>query len=335
MKFSFLENCLLVLNGFFLVFQLMLMGSTPSLFDFSILNLFIPIVVLVNLCLFCYWLLKMKWPFLLFMGAFLIGYGEWTLLYQFPNKTVRKSSATFSVMSYNVRLFNKYRWIDSAEVPTSIEQLIQEEKPDVVCLQEYSRSEAPRLDEYEYTYIQPSREMGKSPLAIYSKFPILDQGYIDFEASSNSGAFVDVSFRNKRLRVYNLHLESFRIDAEDSLFSNPNSAALQLKFDEVFRKQLTQIDQFNEVESLNDFPSVVCTDLNNTQFSKAYKALSADRNDAFTLAGKGLGETFYFSSFPLRIDFIFTHKDFKVNSFEVVKETLSDHYPIITHLGWD
>mgnify|MGYP006085103821 FL=1 len=335
MKFNFVENCLLAFNGFLLVFQLMLMGSIPSLFNFSILNLFIPVVVLVNLFLFCYWLMKMKWPFLLFMGAFLIGYGEWSLLYQFPNNTVRKSSSTFSVMSYNVRLFNKYRWIDSSTIATSIEDLILEKDPDVLCLQEYSRSEAPRLDAYDYKYIQPSREMGKSPLAIYSKFPILDQGYIDFEASTNSGAFVDVSFRNKRLRVYNLHLESFRINAEDSLFSNPNSEALQLKFDEVFRKQLTQIDQFNAVESVNDFPSIVCTDLNNTQFSKAYKALSKDRNDAFAIAGKGLGETFYFASFPLRIDFIFTHKDFKVNTFEVIKENFSDHYPIITHLGWD
>ena len=335
MKFNFVEKCLLAFNGFLLVFQLMLMGSIPSLFNFSILNLFIPVVVLVNLFLFCYWLMKMKWPFLLFMLAFLIGYGEWNLLYQFPKNTVRKSSSTFSVMSYNVRLFNKYRWIDSSTIPTSIEDLILEKDPDVLCLQEYSRSEAPRLDAYDYKYIQPSREMGKSPLAIYSKFPILDQGYIDFEASTNSGAFVDVSFRNKRLRVYNLHLESFRINAEDSLFSNPNSEALQLKFDEVFRKQLTQIDQFNAAESVNDFPSIVCTDLNNTQFSKAYKALSEDRNDAFAIAGKGLGETFYFSSFPLRIDFIFTHKDFKINTFEVIKENFSDHYPIITHLGWD
>jgi len=335
MKFSFIENCMLALNGCLLVFQLMLMGSIPSFFNFSIFNLFIPVVVLFNLIFFCYWVMKMKWPFLLFMGAFLIGYSEWNLLYKFPNNTVRKSSSTFSVMSYNVRLFNKYRWIDSSSIPASIEDLIRVKNPDVLCLQEYSRSEAPRLDAYDYKYIQPSREMGKSPLAIYSKFPILDQGYIDFEASTNSGAFIDISFRNKRLRVYNLHLESFRINAEDSLFSNPNSEALQLKFDEVFRKQLTQIDQFNTVEAVNDFPSIVCTDLNNTQFSKAYKALSVDRNDAFTLAGKGLGETFYFASFPLRIDFIFTHKDFKVNAFEVAKENFSDHYPIIAHLGWD
>ena len=125
MKFSFIENCLLALNGCLLVFQLMLMGSIPSFFNFSIINLFIPVVVLFNLIFFCYWVMKMKWPFLLFMGAFLIGYSEWNLLYKFPNNTVRKSSSTFSVMSYNVRLFNKYRWIDSSSIPASIEDLIR------------------------------------------------------------------------------------------------------------------------------------------------------------------------------------------------------------------
>ena len=335
MKLSFFEQLLVVVNVFSLIFQLMLMGSIPSFFGFSILNLFVPLVVLLNLVLFSYWLLKMKWPFLLFMGAFLVGYGEWNLLYQFPKTAVRKSSTTLSVMSFNVRLFNAYDWINDPDISNKIEALIQEENPDVICFQEYSKTHAPRLDAYEYKYIQPSRSMGKSPLAIYSKFPILDQGYIDFDASTNSGAYVDLLFKQKRFRVYNLHFESFRINAKDSLFTNPNSDAIQVKFDEVFQKQLTQIEQFNGVENGNTYPSVVCTDLNNTQFSKAYKRLSNNRQDAFVAAGKGLGETFYFSSFPLRIDFIFSPEDFKVNEFKVIQEKYSDHYPILTRFAWD
>lgn len=335
MKLNFFENGLLLINGLTLIFQLMLMGSIPSLFSFSVLNLFIPIIVIINLLLFVYWVLKMKWPFLLFMGAFLIGYGEWNLLYQFPRNSIRKSSATFSVMSYNVRLFNKYQWIKGEDIPDKIQELIAENKPDVICFQEFNKTEAPQLEDYEHTYIQPNRSMGKSPMAIYSKFPILDYGYIDFEGSANSGAYVDLSFRGKRFRVYNLHLESFRINAEDSLFTNPDSSALQVKFETVFKKQLSQIEQFNQVESLSTYPSIICTDLNNTQFSKSYKALSENRKDAFVVSGKGIGETFKFSFFPLRIDFIFTHKDFKVNSFKVLKREYSDHYPIFTTLGWD
>ena len=335
MKLNVFEKLLLTFNTLFLVFQLMLMGSIPSFFDFSILNLFVPLVVLVNLLLFGYWVIKIKWPFLLFMGAFLIGYGEWNLLYQFPKNSIRKSSSSISVMSYNVRLFNKFNWIQGKDVSREITQMIQENNPDIICFQEYSKTGTPRLDAYDYRYIQPNRSMGKSPLAIYSKFPILDQGYIDFDNSTNSGVYVDLSFRQKRFRVYNLHFESFRINAEDSLFTNPNSAALKIKFDEVFLKQLNQIRQFDAVENNSDLPSILCTDLNNTQFSKTYKALAKGRKDAFAEAGKGLGETFYFSSFPLRIDFIFVEQEFKVNSFEVIEKRFSDHYPILTTLGWD
>ena len=163
----------------------------------------------------------------------------------------------------------------------------------------------------------------------------LDQGYIDFEASTNSGAYVDLFFRQKRFRVYNLYFESFRIDEKDSLFTNPDSEAIQLKFDEVFQKQLEQIGQFDALENTNSIPSIICTDLNNTQFSKAYKRLSTNRQDAFVSAGKGMGETFYFSSFPLRIDFIFSPKEFKVNEFKVLQEKYSDHYPIVAQFGWD
>ena len=119
----------------------MLMGSIPSIFGFSMLHLFVPLVVLFNLLFFLYWLLQMKWPFLLFMGAFLLGYGEWDLLYQFPKTEVHKSGSTIAVMSYNVRLFNQYRWIDRADIPEQIEQLIQEQQPDVICFQEFSKKQ--------------------------------------------------------------------------------------------------------------------------------------------------------------------------------------------------
>ena len=39
-----------------------------SFFGFSILNLFVPVVVLLNLLFFFYWLVKMKWPFYCLWG---------------------------------------------------------------------------------------------------------------------------------------------------------------------------------------------------------------------------------------------------------------------------
>lgn len=334
MKLNFFEYLLLLVNFLLLFFQLMLMGTFPSIFDFSVLNLFVPIVVLVNLFFFLYWLLKLKWPFLLFMLCFLMGYSQWGLLYQFPKNSLRKSSSSFTVMSYNVRLFNKYNWIKNIDVPSEIEDLISEEQPDIICFQEYSKTKSPRLEEYPFKYIQPSRAKGKSQLALFSKFPILNQGYISFEESSNGGAFIDVSYQGKKFRVYNLHLESLRINIQDSILSNPDSEAIQLKFNQVFKKQMKQIVVYEETNKMNDLPSIICTDLNNSQFSKIYERLAIEKQDAFTTAGKGLGTTFHFSFFPLRIDFIFADASFAINDFRSLDVKLSDHYPIISRLGW-
>jgi endonuclease/exonuclease/phosphatase family metal-dependent hydrolase len=335
MKLNLFQKLLLIFNVLTLLFQLMLMGSIPSLFDFSILNLFVPLVVIINIAFFLYWLLRSKWVFLLFMIAFLIGYGEWGLLYQFPRNLIHKSTDTFKVMTYNVRLFNKFDWIEGKDIPAEIKRFIDNEQPDIICFQEYSKSEAPKLPSYPYSYVQPIQSNGKSEIAIFSKFPINNTGYINFENSTNSGIFTDIQYRGKKARVYNLHLESLRINFKDTLITNRNSEGLQLKFNQVFKKQLDQIGQFEEIDKQNPFPSIVCTDLNNSQFSVIYRALKKDKNDVFKEAGTGLGTTFNFSFFPLRIDFILTDPIFKINGFKSYDNEFSDHLPIMTTLAWE
>lgn len=335
MNFSFFEKILIICNFFLLLFQLMLMGSIPSFFNFPTLNLLVPLLVLINIGFFIFWLLQIKWPFLIFLIAFLIGYSEWGLLYQFPRNLEKVSSDTFKVMSYNVRLFNRYNWISEIDVPKEIENFISKEQPDIICFQEYSKMEAPIFDSYPYRYIQPIVANNKSGIAILSKFPIINSGYIDFEESTNSGVFSDIKYKEKTIRVYNLHLESLHIDLKDTLITRANSHGLQLKLNEVFEKQLRQVNQFIKIDSKNKNPSIICTDLNNSQFSSVYKNLRQGRDDAFSEAGTGLGSTFHFYFFPLRIDFIFTDPAFKVNSFFSHEIDLSDHLPIITTLSWE
>ena len=202
-------------------------------------------------------------------------------------------------------------------------------------MQEYSRKEAPEFSSYLYRYIQPIQSNGKSGVAILSKFPIVNSGYINFDNSTNSGIFSDIEHRGKKARVYNLHLESLRIDFQDTLITRVNSEELQVKFNQVFKKQLKQIKQFQEIDIENNHPTIICTDLNNSQFSKIYRTLKENHLDTFVEAGTGLGTTFNFYFFPLRIDFIFTDPSFKVNTFNSYDIELSDHLPIITTLAWD
>ena len=57
--------------------------------------------------------------------------------------------------------------------------------------------------------------------------------------------------------------------------------------------------------------------------------------DAFEARGGGLGTTFSFDSYPMRIDYIFTSTKMDVIRFETIKKTFSDHYPITATLGWN
>ena len=60
MKLNFFEKLLLFINASLLIFQLMLMGSITSFFEFSILDLFVPALVLINIGFFLFWLLRIN-----------------------------------------------------------------------------------------------------------------------------------------------------------------------------------------------------------------------------------------------------------------------------------
>ena len=333
---NFIEKFLTFINIVFLIIQLFLMGTLQIPIKDYFFSLFVPVIIIINFIFFFYWLFNLKWPFLLFILSFLVGYNEWNLFYKFPNTSSRKSGSTFSVMSYNVRLFNKYRWIDNPNISSEIEKLIFEQNPDIICMQEYSSEIAPELKKYKFRYIYPNpSRAGKSTVAILSKLKIKSTGFIDFKNSSNCGIYIDITFRKQNLRVYNLHLESFKLDKVDSITNSSFSKNFKLKFEEVSSRQIEQIDFFKKTDKFNDNPSIIAVDLNNTQFSETYKILSRKKNDAFHTAGSGLGETYKYSFIPLRIDFLFSDKKLKINSFKVIRNNLSDHYPIISYYGID
>ena len=47
----------------------------------------------------------------MFIFSFLIGYSDWQRLYKLPNNAIPVAKG-LKLMSFNVRLFNSYNWID-------------------------------------------------------------------------------------------------------------------------------------------------------------------------------------------------------------------------------
>lgn len=333
MKINFVSKILLLFNLVLLTLQLFLMGVFWDFYKYPFLNLMVPIIALINIFFFFYWVFKLKWPFFLFIFSILIGFKEWGKLYKLPNNAIPVSNG-IKVMSFNVRLFNSYQWIDSKEVPQSIEKFIKLENPDLVCLQEYSKEFSPKFNNYPYQYIESSKKNGQNGLCILSKYKLYNKKNIIFKNSNNSAIYADFFYKKDTIKIYNIHLESLGVNFMDTLFTQKNPQKFINRIGSVIRKQELQIDQFEIIDQNNKYPSIICTDLNNNAFSNSYSRLKNDRFDAFSLSGGGLGATYKLAYFPFRIDFIFTDPKFNVINFYTYDLELSDHKPISTLLEW-
>ena len=330
---SFLFKVALAINFILLLLQLVALDSMGLGFEIPMLTLGAPLLCLINFIFFIFWVLRFKWPVLLFIIAFVLSFDSWQLFYQFKSNTIPTSKG-LHVMSYNVRSFNRFKWLDVEDVPTAIANFVSTIDPDVICFQEYAKDNAPFFEKYPYQVFLPYVPNGRIGSCIISKYPIMNSKKITFKASRNGGMQSDLVWKRDTLRLYNIHFESLRINSKDTLFSAEYSKKFNTKLQRVFDIQKKQVAQFEALASTNRFPDILCTDLNNNAFSKSYKTLVSTRTDSFKEKGKGFGATYQFPYFPLRIDYILIAPNIKVIDFQAHDIALSDHKPITALLQW-
>lgn len=236
-------------------------------------------------------------------------------------------------MNYNVRLFNLYDWIPEKSIEDSIIEFIKTEAPDIFSIQEYHPHENIDLSFFKYKFEKLSGKKVKYGQAIFSQFPIINSGSIEFPNTPNNAIFVDVIKEKDTIRVYNVHLESLRINTKIESLKNENSERLFKRVGSTFKMQQFQTELFLMHKKQCHYKMVICGDFNNTAFSYVYRKIKGDLNDAFKEAGNGFGRTYDFKFFPVRIDFIFTDEVFNINGFKAYNEHYSDHFPISTTLN--
>jgi len=337
-KLSLLDKLLFIVN---LVLALTLLFSyssyyiSPNTFAFiSVLSLFIPFLLLLNGIFCVYWILKFKKAFLLSFFTLLIGFQYVFAMYGLTEKKVLLNN-DLKIMSYNVRMFNVYKWIDDATIEKKIYDFIKAKDPDILTIQEYHDTKTIGF-KYPYKYVVMSQNNNNFGHAIFSKYKIIDKGSIHFSKSGNNAIFVDVIKGRDTLRVYNVHLESLKISPEKEEISQKNSEKLKIRLEKAFKIQANQVALILNHQQNCKHKSIICGDFNNTAFSWAYKQLKKGKNDAFEIAGGGFGNTFDFPfPFPFRIDFILTDKSIGIHNFKTYnKIKYSDHYPIMARLDF-
>jgi endonuclease/exonuclease/phosphatase family metal-dependent hydrolase len=298
----------------------------------SVLSLAVPILLVCNMLFLVYWVLRVKKQFLVSLIVLLLGYNYLGLLYKFSASKMEEDARNVSVMNFNVRLFNLYDWIDTPNLETEIVDFINEAAPDVIAFQEYHPHKNVNLSNYLYKHEVLKGQRVKFGQAIFSKFPIVNSGSVGFPNTANNAIFVDIVKGSDTLRIYNVHLQSSRIDPNLENYNKEDSERLLKGMKATFKMQQTQAELFLSHKNAAPYPSIVCGDFNNTAYSYVYKAISDGMKDTFKEAGNGFGRTFAFKYFPLRIDFILADQTFQINGFKTFDQKLSDHFPIIARV---
>ncbi|MFT5253915.1 MAG: endonuclease/exonuclease/phosphatase family metal-dependent hydrolase [Flavobacteriales bacterium] len=316
----------------------------PKIFPIlSVLTLIMPLFFILNGLFFIYWLFQFKKRVILSGIVLLIGITFINKFYKFSAKVYPEDEKDFVVMSYNVRLFNLFKWIDKEDVPGAMLEFINDKNPDILCIQEFSSSATIDLKVYRHKYILMTGNQIKTGQAIFSKFPIIDQGNIVFPNSNNNVIYADIKKGKDIIRVYNMHLQSIKISPDvDEINDNievinkSKSQMLYKRISKAFTQQQQQAEIFKEHESRCEYPVIICGDMNNSAYSYVYRNIKGKLKDSFEEAGTGFGQTYKFKYYPARIDYIFADENMIVKEFQSFPEMKdSDHFPIMAKLSLD
>ncbi len=311
----------------------------------AFIGLAYPYILVVNIAFILFWLF-VKWKYaLLSILTILMGFQFIPRFYQISGK--KSDNTDIKVLSYNVHHFTgdgQEKRKDNAE---QIITFLEDQNADIICLQEsrlrrndifnLSKTVKDLKNIQHYQFASSSATFGSITM---TRFPIVNMGEMRFENTTNLSIFTDVLIEKDTVRIYNLHLESYRIAPEN--YSVLGSLDIQEEQNrKVFRKVASQMKHAFELRAgqveeiaghIRDckYPVIVCGDFNDTPASYSYHVLSAKLKDAFVESGKGVGQTYVGELPSFRIDYILHSPELKAYNFETIDFVYSDHLPVVS-----
>ena len=258
-----------------------------------------------------------------------------------------KNPSGLSVLSYNVRVFNVYKHLNTNfESSKKMIAWAQQDTSAIKCFQEFHNQKKSNIfntvqiisnsGEYEpYVKSQYTNHRGHEfGLAIFSKYPIINKGMVVFEQSdsNNSAIYADVVYGRDTIRIYNAHLESMSINENKVLSVNGFKSALNNLMARLKTGMITRAGQVHELmEHIENCPYqvILCCDLNELPYSYVYHQIKNKLANSFEKRGAGFGFS-YNGKIPfLRIDNQFFSSRLQVLKYDAPREiNYSDHYPI-------
>ncbi len=318
----------------------------PHILPFlGLITLGFPIFFLIHVA-FLFWYIykgdRYLWILLITSFFTLPSFHSWVSLGS--KSTENSSSNAFSIMTYNVRMFNVYNWLNTKDISVKQRKLIEEAAADILVIQEYYNSNTTPSFDYPYEYISYSNPQKNFGLATFSQYPIIQNGTIPYEHTegfNNQFTYVDVTVNDDTVRVLNIHLASFYFDVKDfealkqGEINDINDLGIRFGslVDRLFKGFARRSKQIKTIKSFiehSPYPVFACGDMNDVPASHTYRVFNRLLNDSFHAAGRGVGRTYVETIWPLRIDWIFHPEEYKAIEYKTIgKESpLSDHLPV-------
>lgn len=312
----------------------------------SILSYGYVIFLLANVLFIILWLCLSRWEFLVSVAAILVRMSFIPLFFQVGGtaEPVRGDDMV-RVMTFNTHGFEG---LDSDTLMTRDSgavlflQLVAEEDPDIICLQEYQGRRKNRIGDslaalgYKHHFGVHGAEK-PAQCIVYTRLPITQGQMMD----EKTKFYVDLKKGERALRVCCVHLDSYELTSDDyeslerlsHAQTDSSTHKLLHKFTETTREHEEEwkTELLPLIESTTT-PFVLAGDFNDTPASYIYQQASLLLKDSYVEQGRGFGTT-YHGPFPaFRIDYILHSSNLEALSYKRITSPISDHYPIVTDL---
>lgn len=349
-----LYKILLAVNALFafaLLLSYLAVNINPENFALpALFGLAYPYLLLINIILAVTWAVLLRYEALISVLVIAAGFTHLSNYIKIGKPSGNKEN-TFKVISYNLRLFNIFE-SNNTNSENKVLAFLKDQHPDILFIQEFYVNGDPAVkDQYvrtalgnEYNSHMKVIGSGKNRyygIATYTKYKIIRKGEIIHPGSSSLSIFTDILVGKDTFRIFNNHLQSFRLKKMERSFFEELTVndkeplnefkSLSVSLKKGFIRRAQQSERVKAQVDHSPYPVIVAGDFNDTPVSYSYRKIRKGLNDSFVSSGYGAGFT-YRGNYPAnRIDYILYDNTLESKYFEILKVKYSDHYPIVAY----